>query len=90
MQTISKNKLAIAISVFMILSMSASMIIAPGVLAQVNQVPGTHIPTDAILNVFPLIVGVGQAITVNYFVATPWKLAKTTKLHYRHRSTFWG
>jgi hypothetical protein len=77
MQTISKNKIAIAISVFMILSMSASMLIAPGVLAQVNQVPGTHIPTYARLNVFPLIVGVGQSITVNYYVATPLETSGT-------------
>jgi len=70
MQTISKNKIAIAISVFMILSISASMLISPSV-AQVTPSPGTIIPTYARLQVYPLIVGVGQAITVNYYVATP-------------------
>jgi len=70
MQKISKSKIAIAISVLMILSMSASMMISPS-FAQVTPSPQTHIPTYARLNIYPLLTGVGQAITVNYYVATP-------------------
>jgi len=71
MQKILKSKIAIAISVFMILSMTASMILAPGVLAQVTPTKDTHIPSYAELIAFPQIVGIGQAITLNFFVATP-------------------
>jgi len=69
MQT--KSKTAIAISIFMILSMAASITLSPNVLAQVTPSPGTHIPTYAHMNVFPNPVGVGQQITLGIFLATP-------------------
>jgi len=69
MQT--KSKTAIAISIFMILSMAASITLSPNVLAQVTPAPYSHIPTYAHMNVFPNPVGIGQQITLNIFLASP-------------------
>jgi hypothetical protein len=67
----TKSKIAIAISIFLMLSMVAPLTLLPNTNAQVTPSPGTVIPTYAQLNVFPNPVGVGQQITLNIFLATP-------------------
>jgi len=69
MQTL-RNKTAIIISTLLILSMAASMALTPN-LAQVVPPPQSHIPTYAFINVAPNPAGVGQTVTVNFFLATP-------------------
>jgi hypothetical protein len=55
----------------LILSMMASITLSPNALAQVYFPVGTKIPTYAFINVAPNPIGVGQAATVNFFLATP-------------------
>jgi len=66
-----KSKIAIAISIFLMLSMVASITLSPSTIAQVTPSPGTIIPTYAHLNVFPNPIGVGQQITLGIFLSTP-------------------
>jgi hypothetical protein len=73
MQTL-RNKSAILISAILILSMAASVLLTPNA-AQVYPPPGTHIPTYAYLNVAPNPAGVGQTVTINFFLATPLETA---------------
>ena len=66
-----KNRsIAILFSTILILSIVASIFIAPNA-GQVYPPPGTHIPTYAFLNVAPNPIGVGQTVTINFFLATP-------------------
>src|SRR4030042_7147808 len=63
---IRKNAAAIILlSTLLMLSMEVS------VLGQVTFPPGTKIPTYAFINVAPNPIGVGQSVTVNFFLATP-------------------
>jgi hypothetical protein len=61
---------AILVSVLLILSIAASALVLPNA-AQIYPQPGTHIPTYAYLNIAPNPAGVGQTVTVNFFLATP-------------------
>ena len=67
-----KNKsVMILLATLLILSMTASMILSPNALGQVYPPKGTHIPTYAYLNVSPNPAGIGQTVTLNFFLATP-------------------
>jgi outer membrane protein assembly factor BamB len=74
MQTL-RNKTAIIFSTLLILSIAASMAMAPNS-AQVVPPAGTHIPTYAYLNVAPNPAGVGQTVTINFFLATPMETSE--------------
>jgi outer membrane protein assembly factor BamB len=65
-----KNKSAIIISTLLILSIASSMILTPSS-AQVTPPQGTHIPTYSFINVAPNPAGIGQTVTINFFLATP-------------------
>ena len=63
---IAKNKTAaIAIALLLMLSMSASIMLAPTTTA---HTPPWSYPTYAYLSVSPNPVGVGQTVTVNFFI----------------------
>ncbi len=68
---ISKNKtIAIAIAIFLMLSMSASMILTPT--AAVTLAPGKiSIATFAYINVSPNPAGLGQTVTIGFWLAEP-------------------
>ena len=61
----------ILLATLLIVSMTASMALSPNVLGQVYPPAGTHIPTYAFINVYPNPAGVGQSVTVNFFLSTP-------------------
>jgi hypothetical protein len=66
---IAKNKtMAIAIAIFLMLSMAASMILVPN--ANAHSPPWT-IPTYAYINVAPNPAGVGQTVTVGFWIQIP-------------------
>jgi len=46
------------------------MILTPSS-AQVTPPQGTHIPTYSFINVAPNPAGIGQTVTINFFLATP-------------------
>ncbi len=56
---------------FLIAIMAASLILSPDTMGQVYFPAGTQIPTYAYINVAPNPVGVGQTVTLNFFLATP-------------------
>lgn len=61
-----KNKItSIAITILLIASIAGSLTLTPKVSALVN------IPTEAYINVAPNPTGVGQAVTVNFWLAVP-------------------
>src|SRR5512138_2963584 len=62
------SKMAIAISILMIVSITASIM---AVSAQVYPQPGTHVASYAQINVAPNPIGVGQTVTVNMYLAVP-------------------
>jgi len=65
----AKNKtIAIAIAIFLTLSMSASMMLVPTANA---HTPPWQIATMAFLNVAPNPIGVGQTLTVNFWLQMP-------------------
>ena len=67
---IPKSKAAtIAIAVFLILLLAASLSL--NVLGQVYFPVGTPVPTYAFINVAPNPAGIGQAVTVNFFLSAP-------------------
>ena len=67
-----KNKIiAILIATLLTISMVASITLLPNVSGQVYPPAGTHIPTYAFINVYPNPAGVGQSVTVNFFLSTP-------------------
>ncbi len=74
-----KSKTAIVISLFLILSMTASIVLSPKTLEQVYPQPGTHIPSYAYINVAPNPIGVGQTVNVNFFLATPMEQVEYAK-----------
>jgi len=51
------------------LSIAASIILPT--MAQVYPPAGTHIPTYSFINVYPNPAGIGQTVTVNFFLSTP-------------------
>ena len=65
-----QNKKATLFSVILILSIAASMALTP-TMGQVYPPSGTHIPTYAFINVSPNPAGIGQIVTVNFFLSTP-------------------
>ena len=67
---IPKSKAAtIAIAVFLILLLAASLSL--NVLGQVYFPVGTPVPTYVFINVAPNPAGIGQAVTVNFFLSAP-------------------
>ena len=62
------NKIAVAIAIFLMLSMSASTAL---VSAAVYYPAGTHVASYAQINVAPNPVGIGQTVTVNMYLAVP-------------------
>jgi hypothetical protein len=56
-------------SVLLILSIAVSIVLPT--MAQVYPPAGTHIPTYAFVNVYPNPAGIGQTVTVNFFLSTP-------------------
>jgi len=70
----NRNKTAILLSIVLMISIAASAILAPtlGQSFQTSILPnGSRIPTYAFINVAPNPAGVGQEVTVNFFLATP-------------------
>jgi hypothetical protein len=65
---IAKNKTAIAIALFLMFSMSASMMLLPSASA---HTPAWTIPTYSFCSVSPNPIGVGQAVNVNFWVNLP-------------------
>jgi outer membrane protein assembly factor BamB len=65
----TRNKTALIISTFLILSMAVSMLLSPNA----AQIPpaNSHIPTYPFINLAPNPAGVGQTVTINFFLATP-------------------
>ena len=78
MQT-SKKTTAIAIAIFLIVSMGASTILLPAANA---HTPSWNIPTFAFINVAPNPVGVGQTLRVNFWLGQP--LLNNTFTWYEH------
>jgi len=70
MQTHKGKTAIITISTLLILSIAASIVLTPNA-AQIYPQPGTEIPTYAYINVAPNPAGVGQTVTINFFLATP-------------------
>ncbi len=68
------KKLAI-LSTLLMLSIAASLQLSPNA-AQVYPPEGTTIPTYAYLNVAPNPAGVGQTVTINFFLATPMETSE--------------
>lgn len=64
-----KKSVKILFSVLLILSIAVSIVLPT--MAQVYPPAGTHIPTYAFINVYPNPAGVGQTVTVNFFLSTP-------------------
>lgn len=64
-----KKSAKILFSVLLILSIAVSIVLPT--MAQIYPPPGTHIPTYAFINVYPNPAGVGQTVTVNFFLSTP-------------------
>jgi hypothetical protein len=65
----AKNRIAaIAISIFLMLSMSASMILTPTASA---HSPAWNIPTYSFCSVSPNPIGVGQTVNVNFWINEP-------------------
>ncbi|MDD4326144.1 MAG: PQQ-binding-like beta-propeller repeat protein [Candidatus Bathyarchaeota archaeon] len=62
-----------AIATILIISIATSIIFAPIASGQLSFPPGTHIATYARINVAPNPIGVGQTVTVNFYLATPLK-----------------
>jgi len=58
-------------AVIILLSTLLMLSLEVSVLGQVTFPPGTEIPTYAFINVAPNPIGVGQSVTVNFFLATP-------------------
>jgi hypothetical protein len=71
MQKIKNKSSMILLATLLILSMIASMTLSTNVFGQVYPPAGTHIPTYAFINVYPNPAGVGQSVTVNFFLSTP-------------------
>jgi hypothetical protein len=67
---IKGNKTGAIIAIFLMLSMSASTLLAPNALAQVNFPPGYKVATYAFINVAPNPIGVGQQVNVNFFLSS--------------------
>ncbi|MCW4048088.1 MAG: hypothetical protein NWE99_11110, partial [Candidatus Bathyarchaeota archaeon] len=68
------RKVTIAIALFLIFSMAASLLLLPGALCQFpsNFPPaGSTVPSYAFLNIAPNPAGVGQTVTLNMFLASP-------------------
>jgi len=64
---IAKSKsMAILIAALLTFSMTASSMLLPGASAQVQK-----FPTYSFINVSPNPVGVGQEVTVNFWLAVP-------------------
>lgn len=63
---ILKNKIAaFTITLFLLLSMTSSAILIPKASA------ATNLPTYALINVAPNPVGIGQTVTVNFYLVSP-------------------
>ena len=75
MKILATKPAIVILSTLLILSIAASMILAPGA-AQIYPPPGTHIPTYSFINVAPNPAGVGQTVTVNFFIATPMETSE--------------
>ena len=68
----SKNRIVvILLATLLTVSMIGSTTLLPNALGQVYPPAGTHIPTYAFINVYPNPAGVGQSVTVNFFLSTP-------------------
>lgn len=72
----SRNKIATAIALLLMLSIAASIMISPFAVGQVGFPPGTPVPTYAFCNVAPNPIGVGQTVSVNFFLATPMETSE--------------
>jgi hypothetical protein len=68
MKTLKNKTMAISIAIFLMLSMTASMILLPNANA---HTPAWQIPTIAFVNVAPNPVGVGQSVNVGFWINAP-------------------
>jgi hypothetical protein len=66
-----KKNIILLTTILIIVSMAASIVLSPNTLGQVYFPTGSKIPTYAYINVAPNPVGVGQTVTINFFLATP-------------------
>jgi len=71
----NRNIAALLFSTILILAMAMSIIVTPNA-GQIYPPAGTLIPTYAFLNVAPNPVGVGQDVTINFFLATPMETSE--------------
>ena len=74
MQKLKGKTLAILTAVFFIISMSGSLMLIPNVAA---HNPSLNIPTESYINVAPNPIGLGQAVTVNFWLMEPPPTAGT-------------
>ncbi len=65
------RKNANILTAIMIFTIAASILAVPLAIGQVTLPPGTHIATYANINVAPNPIGVGQTVSVNFYLATP-------------------
>lgn len=68
----TRNKTATAIALLLMLT----MMLSPIAIGQVGFPPGTAVPTYAFINVAPNPIGVGQTVSVNFFLATPMETSE--------------
>ena len=72
----SRSKIATAISALLMLSIATSIMISPIATGQVDFPEGAQVPTYAFINVAPNPIGVGQTVSVNFFLATPMETSE--------------
>ncbi len=70
MKFFKEKSFAIAFAMLLILVIAAATL-WPNTFSQVTNPPGTRVPTYAYINVGPNPAGVGQTVTINFFLATP-------------------
>ncbi len=72
MNILKNKKLAISIAILLAISMSASMILMPSIIPTASaHTPPYQIPTISFINVAPNPIGVGQSVTVDFWLAVP-------------------
>ena len=74
MQKVKNKTAAIAIAIFLMLSMSASIMLVPNASA---HSPPLNIPTYSYINVAPDPAGLGQTVTIGFWLQTPPPTAAT-------------
>jgi hypothetical protein len=65
---LNKNRIAVAIALFLMLTMGFSLVALP--VANAQEIP-EEIPTYLLINAAPSLVGVGQPVYINVFMSKP-------------------